>query len=199
MPGHFGSRLRTAGPPADLHFSRAMSQPMDVDLGMTESTSSEHKGKGGNLLKATSEFFESKYKAAAIKEAQIHMCLATDSSLPREGEEDMLVTKTLMDCMEPDAHANVILATDFDQPGAFENPELTEALRRMTISEDGYWQEVDKYTDTSSEADRTWAKVRHSDAMEVVQVEGAGASGPAAQDADSQRSRSPRGAGDRRL
>ena len=47
---------------------------------------------------------------------------------------------------------------------------------------------------TSSEADRTWTKVHHSDVMEVVQVEGegAGASGPAAQDMDSQRSRSRR-------
>ena len=148
-----------------------------------ESTTREHKGKGGNLLKATSEFFENKYKAAAANETQIHQCLAADSGLPREGDEDMLVTRTLLDSMEPDAHANVILATDFDQPGAFENPELSEALRRMTISEDGSWQEVDKYTDTSSEADRTWTKVRHSDAMEVVQVE---------VDTDSQRSRSRR-------
>ena len=84
---------------------------MDVDLGMPTSTSSEHKGKGGNLLKATSEFFESKYKAAAINEAEIHLCLATDSSLPKESEGDMLVTRTLMDSMEPETHANVILAT----------------------------------------------------------------------------------------
>ena len=78
--------LRPAGPPADSDFQKAMSQPMDVDLGLPVSTSSEHKGKGGKFLKATSEFFENKYKAAAVNEAEIHLCLATDSSLPKESE-----------------------------------------------------------------------------------------------------------------
>ena len=181
--------LRPAGLPADSDFQKAMSQPMEVD--QAASSTPEHKGKGGNLLKGTSEYFENKYKAAAVKETEIHLCLATDSSLPKESEGDMMITRTLMDSMEPEAHANVILATDFDHPGAFENPELTEALRKMTLSDTESWEEVDKATDTSSEADKSWAKVRYTDAMEVS-VEGAGASGPAAQDKDSHRSRSPR-------
>ena len=85
---------------------------MEVD--QPASSTSEHKGKGGNLLKATSEYFENKYKAAAVKETEIHHCLATDSSLPKKSEGDMMITRTLMDSMEPEAHANVILATDFE-------------------------------------------------------------------------------------
>ena len=81
-----------------------------------------------------------------------------------------------MDSMEPEAHVNTILATDCDQPAAFENPELTEALRRMRISEDESWQEVDKYTDTSSEADKGWTKVQ-PDTPGGSQAEGAGATG----------------------
>ena len=164
--------LRPAGLPAESDFQKAMSQPMEVD--QPASSTPVHKGKGGNLLQGTSEYFENKYKAAAVKETEIHLCLATDSSLPRESAEDMMITRTLMDSMEPEAHANVILATDFDHPGAFENPELTEALRKMTLSDTDSWQEVDKATDTSSEADKSWAKVRYTDAMEVS-VEGAGA------------------------
>ena len=145
----------------------------------TEETSGQHKGKGGHLLKDTSEHFEAKYKAAAMADRDHGATSPCHGQHTHDMELDVetQARKAFMDSMEPEAHANTILATDFDQPAAFENPELMEALRRMRISEDGSWQEVDKHTDTSSEADRGWTKVQ-AGIPEKSQAEGTGATGP---------------------
>ena len=52
------------------------------------------------------------------------------------GVEVVLVTKAFMDNMEAEAHANPILATDFEHPNQSEELELTEALlQRMALSD----------------------------------------------------------------
>ena len=106
----------------------------------------------------------------------------------------MMVTKTLIDGMEPEAHANAILATDFQEAGTFEDPELTAALKRMSISEDGSWQEADRFTEMSEDTDPGWTKVRQADnaTKEARYHGGAGAGSPAADKEGDPRSRSPR-------
>ena len=164
---------------------------MDIDR-ETEVTT-QTKGKGGALLSTTSAFFEARYRDAEDKETQVQQCLATDGRVHEDGDEDMMVTKTLIDGMEPEAHANAILATDFQEAGTFEDPELTAALKRMSISEDGSWQEADRFTEISEDTDPGWTKVRQADiaTKEARYHGGAGAGSPAADKEGDPRSRSP--------
>ena len=173
-------------------FLKTMSVPMDIDK-ETEVTT-QTKGKGGTLLSTTSAFFEARYRDVEDKETQVQQCLATDGRVLEDGDEDMMVTKTLIDGMEPEAHANAILATDFQEAGTFEDPELTAALKRMSISEDGSWQDADRFTETSEDTDPGWTKVRQVDTVttEARYHGGAGAGSPAAGEEGDPRSRSPR-------
>ena len=61
----------------------------DVDM-ETEEIRGQHKGKGGNLLKDTSEHFEHKYRAAVQDEAMVQMALATDTHLDMEVDAETM-------------------------------------------------------------------------------------------------------------
>ena len=91
--------------------------------------------------------------------------------------------------MEPEAHVNTVLATESQQPQQFGDPELTEALHKMALSDTSSWEEVDRYTEQSSGTGE-WSKVGNRDAPHS---RGTGASGPATKGGGSDRSRSPSG------
>ena len=66
-----------------------------------------------------------------------------------DGDEEVLASKAFMDNTDAEAHASVILATDFDQARQTEGMVLTNAnaLRNMTLSEAGIsesWEHVDR-------------------------------------------------------
>ena len=87
-------------------------------------TGSQHKGRGGIRLKGTTEHCEMKCQEAAVAESQVRQALAIDDDVDMAADPEILAKKTFMDSMEPEAHVNTILATDFDHPNTFENPEL---------------------------------------------------------------------------
>ena len=109
---------------------------------------------------STTAHFEEKAKAAEEGENIVKRALpADDMDIDMETEEEILAQKTLMDSMEPEAHVNTILATDFQHPGQFADPELAEALCRMALSDTSSWDEVDGYTDKSNDTAQDWTMV----------------------------------------
>ena len=128
------------------------------DVEMSENR--EHnKGKGGvlNLKQGTTTHFEQKAKAAAEAESLVRKALASDDmDIDLETGGDILVQKTRMDSMEPEAHANTILATEFQHNNQFEDPELTGAPRRMALSDSSSWEDVG--TEQSADTNRSTAR-----------------------------------------
>ena len=149
MRGHFGSRWEQQVGMLRLLFEKAMAHATaDVEVDAME-TESQQKGKGGIRLglKGTTEHFETKYLEAVDAESQVRKALAIDDDIEMMADPEALARKTFMDSMGPEAHDNTVLATDFDHPNTFENPELTEALRKMAISDDSSWEDFDRYTE----------------------------------------------------
>ena len=100
-------------------------------------------------------------------------------------DEDALASKSLTDNMEAEAHANIILATDLDQPIHADDIALTNARRSMALSDHTgaeSWDNEQRYTDASGETNTQWAVLTPEEGARLVLgpvPEGPGASAPA--------------------
>ena len=127
MRCHFGSRLSSRL--AAALFENAIATP-EQDIEMT-SDKDTHKEKGGapNVKPATTAHLEQKAREAAEAENLVNRALNSEEmDIDMETEGEILVQKTLMDSMEPEAHVNMMLATELERPKRFEDPELAEAF-----------------------------------------------------------------------
>ena len=133
MRGHFGSRWEQQVRLLRIFLKQTGLPSQDVEMDTTE-TGSQHKEKGGIRLKGTTEHFAMKYQEAANAESMVRLALATDGDVDMVVDAETLARKTFMDSMEPEAHANTILATDFDHPPSGRWPFRTKAHGRTSTS-----------------------------------------------------------------